>query len=259
MRPVNLLPDSYRPRRPSGASGVPSRILIGVLAVLVVMALGYAVTANRVNSQRTAIAQAKGEIQRAQGKIAAQGAYGNFKQIKQTRESSVKLLAGGRFDWERLMRELALVLPESTWLIDVTATATPEASGSSGGSGAPAGPPASTGPSASSGPSAPTPGAASTPSGPSLHLVGCAPGQPAVATLLVRLRKLHGANDVSLTESAKEADGAASSGSSDGATAGSENCGQNRFKFDVNVTFATPGGAQPRPGARAPAGLGGGS
>jgi Tfp pilus assembly protein PilN len=252
VKPVNLLPEQYRARRPSEAGG-SSRIVIGVLAGLLLMVVAYALSANQVNSRKGDIAAANAEIQRAKAQTASQSSYGDFHQVKETREASVKLLAGGRFDWERLMREVSLVLPDGTWVLDMTASTSSD--GSSGSSAPGPGASAST-PATSAGTAA-----AAGPATPSLHLVGCAEHQDDVAVLLVRLRKLHDATDASLTESAKEQQEAqaAAQGSTDSAAGGSETCGGGRFKFDVTVTFDLPNASDVEKPSHVPARLGGGS
>src|SRR3954449_2379686 len=108
MKPVNLLPDELRPRQRAGEGRGQAHIVIAVLGVLLVMAVAYALSLNQVNSHKTDIARAKSEIEKAKVQVAASTAFGDFHTIKETRVASVKQLASGRFDWERLMRELAL-------------------------------------------------------------------------------------------------------------------------------------------------------
>jgi type II secretory pathway pseudopilin PulG len=242
MKPVNLLPESYRPRRPSGQAAGSSRIVIGLLAALLVMAVVYALSANQVNSRKSRISSAKSEVQRAQAQATSQSAFGTFHDMKQTRVTSVTALAGGRFDWERLMREVALVLPRGTWILDMTTSTGQAQSQASGGSTSSPPPSSSSSSSSSSAASASSGSASSTanpnaPATPTAHIIGCALHQNDVAVLLVRLRKLHRATDADLTESAKE-DQQGSSATGEAAGSGGDTCGDRRFKFDVTVTFS---------------------
>jgi type II secretory pathway pseudopilin PulG len=266
MKPVNLLPESYRPRRPTGEGAGDSRFLIGLLAVLLVMAVAYAIAANQVNSRTSDIAAAKAATQRAEAQSAAQSSYGGFHEMKQTRVASVLGLATGRFDWERLMRETAFVLPHGTWILDMTSSSTNDPSKTTGGSTST---PPSTSSSSSSSPStsssssstSSTSGAAggsTTAASPATHIFGCALHQNDVAVLLVRLRKLHRATDVDLTDSTKE-DQTGGTSTSSSSTAGADNCGDRRFKFDVTVTFAPPKPEDLKGGGNVPVSLGGGS
>ena len=246
MRPVNLLPEQYRATRPSGQAAGSSRIVIGVLGALLVMAIAYAVTANQVNSREGDLAAAKSEIQRAQVETASQNAFGSFHSMKEMRETSVKQLAGGRFDWERLMREVALVLPKRTWVLDMTASTS-----STGSTGATPTPPST---------STPSTGAAAAPASPTVHVTGCALHQDDVAVLLVRLRKLDRATDEKLTESVKQdQDQGGAQVATDAAGGGSDTCGGGRFKFDVTVTFSAPTPADLEHRDHVRSGLGGGS
>lgn len=242
MRPVNLLPEEHRPRRASGGRSGSAYAIVGALVALLVLVTVYVLTANQVSSRNASAAEAATDAQRAQAEIAKLGPFGNFEQVKQVRAASVKGLAQARFDWERFVRELAFVLPRGTWLTEVDAVA----------SGDPA-----------------VGGATSTAaSGPNAKVKGCAPRQPDVAKLLVRLRKLHRVKDVELKESAQQADGGSSAGGSapapttaapaGGAPAGGEDC-TGRYQFDVVVQFDEAPPTAPSGGAeKVPASLGGG-
>ena len=170
MRPVNLLPSRYRRARASGDRPGIGYAAIGVLAVLLVMAVLYVVTNNQISDAKDKTAQAQAEEQVAQAKVGQLQAFGDFATLKASRESAVKGVAQQRVDYERLMREVALVLPHDTYLTSLSA--------SSGGG---------------------------TATGPSVTVAGCAPSYPGVATAIVRLRKLHNVTDVNLTNSAKAA------------------------------------------------------
>jgi Tfp pilus assembly protein PilN len=253
VKPINLLPGEYRPRRASGALSGSSYVLVGGLAALVLLAALYIVTANKVTSRENETAEAKQQTQVAQAKIASLGAYGDFATVAEQRSASVKRLAGGRFDWERLTRELAVVLPDNVWLTEVDASVSPETA-AAGAAGAP-------GTSGAAG----APGAAGEPAvdGPSAKLAGCAKNQPDVAKLMVRLRQMHRVDDVVLKESSKSEDSAATGGTatSSATAVGTEGCG-SAYSFELTVVFdQTAPTAAPAPGdgsPRVPARLGGG-
>ena len=249
MRPVNLLPDDLRPRRASGAMKNSSYVVLGVLAGLFLMAVALVLSANRVNSHKTDIAKAQQETAVAEAKASQLAPYRKFAEIKATRVASVTQLASQRFDWERTIREVALVLPEGTSLTELNA-ATAGTSPATGGTTASTPPPAD--------PTQATAGA-----GPSLQLKGCAEHQPDVATLMVRLRRLYRSADVTLTESTKQTPAAGSSGaapaaSSDSAAGGADGCPSDAYQFDMSVSF-TPTDPGEKQKLRAPARLGGGA
>jgi Tfp pilus assembly protein PilN len=243
VKAVNLLPEKHRPRKPTGGKSGSGYIVLGVLGAVLIAVLGYVLTLNSINSSQSQITEAKIEAARLNDEANSLGPYGDFAKIKVERVASVKQLASQRFDYERLVLELAHVLPADVWLTSATAS-------DSGEDGA-----------ASSAP-APAAGTAAVPvvTGPTLTLQGCARDQSEVAVTLVRLRELQGATDVTLDHSTRGADtgsstpGAAQSGGSDtgcGTTGGKPN-----YAFQANVTFAPLTGDSP---AKVPNRLGGGA
>lgn len=246
MKAVNLLPPEYRRGRSTRAGGERggrgAHAVLGVLAALLAMVVLYALTTNQVNSKKSETAAAKREADQLEARAAALGAFGSFNQIKQTRMASVRQLAGSRFDWERLLRELAAILPRGSWLQEANTSVTgdPSASGSSSSS--------SSSGSSSSG-SSPS-GSGTTPGQPGATLKGCTPRQGDVAKLMVRLRQVYRVQDVQLTESTQ------GDRSSEPTV---EDCG-SFLEFNVAVTFSAPSAREAPPGRRrVPARLGGGS
>jgi hypothetical protein len=79
-----------------------------------------------------------------------------------------------------------------------------------------------------------------------------------VAVMLVRLRKMYLAENVDLNDSTQETTDTGVQRSTDSA-AGSDSCGNGRFKFDVAVTFSAATGSDKPAGGKVPAKLGGGS
>jgi Tfp pilus assembly protein PilN len=205
-------------------------VVVGVLAVLVVMALAYTLTANKASSRTAEAASLKQEADQAEARAEALGAFGDFASIKATRTSTVKQLAEQRFDWERMLRELSAVLPEGAWLQKTDASVTGEVAGAA----------------------APTPGAVAAPVKPALSLIGCTPGQGDVAALMVRLRKLYLVDDVKLVSSER--------GESVGKPSIAD-CGRY-ITFDLLVTFSSAAPTEreaPLGRTSVPAKLGGGS
>ena len=242
MRPINLLPEKHRARTPGAGASGGAYVLVGILAGLLLMLLAFVVTTNQINSRKDQTTRAENEARQAEAKAASLQSFGDFSQVKEQRVQSVKQLAEGRFDWERLVRELAHVLPERVYLTDVDAAAVPEQTGTT--------------PAASGG----------VPGGPALQLTGCARRQPDVAVTMLRLRRLHRAIDVRLAESTRDPDAASTAGTPAGTPAGSTG-GEGApecpyYTFDATVAFnATPAEAARPDGenVRIPASLGGGS
>jgi Tfp pilus assembly protein PilN len=255
MKAVNLLPEKHRPRTPSGGNGKGGHVVLGVLGAVLVGVLVYVLTLNSINDSKSQIKEATAEAARLNEEANSLGPYGDFAKIKSDRVTSVMSLAQGRFDYERLVRELAHVLPPDVWLVNAAASAGGDPTSS--GSTTPAPPAPAAGATGTSAPA--TPAA----TGPTLKLQGCARDQSQVAVTLVRLRELQGATDVSLDHSTRGEDNnaaapAAPSGGSSGG--GDASCGTTagkpNYSFQVNVTFAPATPAQP---ATAPNRLGGGA
>ena len=233
MRPVNLLPPKHRPRTVEERKG-NGYILLAALAALFVATLGYVLMGNVAASREDQAVLVKQEAEQAETRAGALQPYAKFAELKQTREGSVKQLAGARFDWERSIRELARVLPGGVWLTTVEASTTAAQEGSGTGS-----------PTATSG----TPASA-----PNLKLSGCARNQRTVAATLVRLRALNGVTDVTLSDSSRGS-GGASSAATTTATPGGATC--QDYTFNANIAFNPQEGAET--GAdKVPASLGGG-
>jgi Tfp pilus assembly protein PilN len=251
MKAVNLLPEKHRPRQHSGGQSKSGYVFLGALGAVLVGVLVYVMTLNSINSDRTKTAEATAEAARLNDQANSLGPYGDFAKIKAERVASVKQLAQGRFDYERMVRELAHVLPQDVWLVNAAATSVADDS-TTGGSTTP-------------GSTTPDPTAPPATGGPSLKLQGCARNQDDVATTLVRLKELEGAVDVQLEHSTRGEDTgtattgpAAPAGTSSG---GDASCGTTggkpNYSFQADVTFA-PASATSEPG-NVPRRLGGGA
>jgi len=229
VRPVNLLPQSARPYVASGKAGNGSYVLLGVLAAFVLGVAGYVLTSNSISSHKSEIAQAQQETAAAQAKASSLQKYGDFNQVAATRLQSVSSLAVSRIDYERLLRETSRVLPGGVWVTSLDAEAV-------GG-----------------GTTSTTSTTSTTGAAPTVHLVGCAPSQRAVATTLVRLRAIHGSDEVQLNDSGRPLKiGSAAQGGDGG------DCGTN-FAFDIVVNLTNEVTGYGDLGQKVPATLGGGS
>ena len=227
MKAVNLIPSEQRRATPSGERAGGAYVVLGVLGVLLVMAVLYVLTANGVNENRTKAQEASQKADALEARAAQLASYTDFTSIKDQRLAAVMAAARTRFDWERLMREVAHVMPRGSWLYTTQASVAGDPDSISAAAGATA-----------------------APTGPSATFVGCTPEQSEVAKILVRLRQMHRVTDVTLKESVREP------GQSDASV---DSCG-NYYKFDVTVTFAPIALSEaPRGSNNVPASLGGGS
>jgi Tfp pilus assembly protein PilN len=234
MRPVNLIPQDQRRRKPREGSGKGAHAVLGVLAVLLAMAVVYVLTANSITEKESQAEEARIEAEQLEAQAANKESFTDFAEIARTRAASVAAVAATRFDWERFMLELSRVLPAGSWLTSASASV----SGDSSTVASPTDPGAAT--------AAPAGGS------PSAALTGCTPKHSDVARMMVRLRQLHRVVDVELTQSSRAEAGAGA--------AAIDGCGQNT-SFDLTLTFSPTAAVAeaPRGATRVPASLGGGS
>ena len=290
MKAVNLLPEKDRPRVASGARSGSAYVVLGVLGLGLLALVAFVVTANQVTSNKAETAQAAKEADAAEAKAGQLGSFGSFAQTKKTRVESVTSLASERFDWERLTLEISRVTPPRVFFKEISANTTGDedtsTGGSSGGSSTPPSGGSSAGSSSAPASSAPT-GSGAAGAGaegaalvkPRMEVIGCAENQRDVATTMVRLRLLHRAEEVKLTESVREdatsnpaSGGAGATGDAAPAGGGApapgggatdETCGETsgepNYKFTVNLTFTPADDKAAKDSVRAPAVLGGGS
>jgi len=204
MRPVNLIPqEDRRGEQAPLRAGPLAYLTIGVLVAVLAGVSALVLTGNQISEREDELATVKSED-------AAEA-------VKASR-----LAAYSRFDWERVMRELSLILPDDAWLIDLAATAVPgvEIEGGGGGSG----------------------DLRSAAPGPALELTGCAAGQESVARFVTSLKDIEGVTRVGVksSELPEKTSGAGVSSNGDAGSGGSpEDCRTRSFiaKFAIVVTF----------------------
>lgn len=240
MKRMNLLPAELRPRE--GGRRGSSYLVIGVLFASVVAMLAYGMVMGGVRSDETELASLQDETRQAQARAAALAPYGAFAEMKEQRELSVRTVAGTRFDYERLTRELARILPEGVWVGHLeVAPAPPEQAVVDAGAD-------------------PVEAPQATP--PAMTVSGCAPDQDAVADTLDNLRALTGATNVALGSSShSDANVSTSRTAAPRLVSGSgaETCGQEgrpRVSFDATVTLTVPGGVELTQPTTTPTGAG---
>lgn len=219
MRPVNLIPPEERRDKASVRTGPIAYMLVGALALALGAVTLLVLTNNKVADRKAEISSIKQQEASARARAEQLAPFTNFSTVEQQRRDTIKSLADSRFDWERVMHELALVMPSDIWLTQLT--------GSVGGAAAPAGSDTSTADTSSI-------------TGPSLQLSGCAAGQDAVAGFLSALRDIDGVTRVGLTSSERPT-GETSASSSDSASGGggSSDCRTRDFiaKFEIVAAF----------------------
>jgi Tfp pilus assembly protein PilN len=201
-----------------------------VLAALVIAVAAYVLTTNKITSRNSEITRANQEAAQAQARSAGLQKYAGFSQVASQRIVAVSQLATTRIDYERVLRETARVLPPGVWLSSLDAES--NAAGAASAATSPA-------------------AASTTPTGPTVHLLGCAKTQGQVATTMVRLRAIHGSDDVQLNDSGKPL-------SVTGQGGGGANCGAH-YSFDIMVALTNEVTGIGDYGKKVPSDLGGGS
>lgn len=195
MRPVNLIPLEERrgENRPMRTGPVPY-LLVGALLTVLAGVTALVLTGNQIADRKSELAKLEREDAVASARAKRLSAYTQFRTMREQRVQTVTSLADSRFDWERVMRELSLVLPHDVWLVSLNASAAPGAEG--GGSG----------------------GLSSSIAGPSLTISGCATGHDAVAGFVTALKEIDGVTRVGVesSELSEQEEGAGKSGGSGG-------------------------------------------
>jgi Tfp pilus assembly protein PilN len=240
VRPVNLIPaDQRRGESAQMRSGPLPYILLGALVLILAGVTAMVLTSNQIADSKAEIVTLEREDAAAEARAERLAAYTQFRALSEQRVATVTSLADSRFDWERVMREMSLILPSDVWLVNLTATANPSVNVDGGG--------ASGGDLRASIP------------GPALALTGCARGQDAVAGFVTALKDIDGVTRVGV-ESSELADKKSGAGvsSGEGGEGGGEDCRTRNFiaqfqlvvAFDaapVPITGATEGEAAPAP------------
>lgn len=222
MRPVNLIP--VEDRRGEAAplrAGALSYMLLGALALVLAGIVGVVLTGNQITDSKNELTDLKARQKVAEQRVEEFAAYGNFAQMSEQRRETVASLAQSRFDWERVLNELARVMPDDIWLDGLTATVAP---GSAVGDGT-----ATSSTSVVSDPSI---------TGPSLVISGCGDGQEAVARFVATLKDIDGVTRVGLQQSGlgDQSGAGATTATGSSATGG---CQTKSFiaAFSVTVAF----------------------
>jgi Tfp pilus assembly protein PilN len=202
MRPVNLIPpEDRRGEQAPLRTGPLSYIVLGALVAVLLGVVVLVLTGNQISEREDEVATLKSEDAAAATRAAQLASYTQFRELSEQRVQTVQSLADSRFDWERVLRELALILPS-----DVSLT---ELSASSGGSAAEA-----------VGGAESASGLTSGVAGPALSLGGCAHGQKGVAEFVTALKDIDGVTRVGVQSSTVAGKNGESSGGSEGSECG---------------------------------------
>jgi Tfp pilus assembly protein PilN len=214
MRPVNLIPlEERRGEQAPLRSGPLAYILVGALVAVLAGVVALVLVGNQIGEREDRIATLEREDEAAAAKAASLAAFTEFRNLSERRAVTVQDLADSRFDWERVMRELSLVLPGDVWLTNLVASAVGGGDGGGGG------------------------GLTNGALGPTLELDGCAVGHEAVAGFVTALEDIDGVTRVGVDSSEL---GEKSSGEGGGGSGGGGgDCRTRAFiaEFKIAVAF----------------------
>jgi Tfp pilus assembly protein PilN len=245
MRPVNLIPADARhtDRTPTRSGGI-SYALMALLGVALLGVIALALTSKQISDRQAESNQLNQELTTTTAKAQSLNAFTEFAATEQLRAGTISSLAQSRFDWERVVNELALVIPDDVWLTQLAGTVTPDVQIED----------------------SPDVALRDTVTGPALEIVGCASGQDAVAGFVADLEDIDGVTRVGLATSKRpdedpkaSAAGTGASGAASGGAAGATGgeCRTKDFisRFELVVAFdevPVPGTATSTPGVPAP-------
>jgi len=236
MRPVNLIPPEER----RGASapmrtGATPYLLIGVLVLALVGVTLLVLAGNKVSDSKAEVAKLKREDAAVKARAEELAPFVQFQVMQEERSQTIASLADSRFDWERVMRELSLILPDDAWLVKLKASASPNGGeGESGDSGG---------------------GLRASVPGPALEMKGCAAGQESVARFVTALKDIDAVTRVGVEFSSLPEAGSATSaaGSGEAAAEGAnEECRTRKFIVQFNLVVAFDAAPVPESATAAP-------
>jgi Tfp pilus assembly protein PilN len=120
MRAVNLLP-----REDTKAKGrqVSPPLLTGMIVVVVVVAVlgtGFVRGSAKVAHKRTELDAARAELALIPAPVAADTASSTLSTQRMQRITALQGALNGRISWDRVLREISLVLPNDVWLTGLT-------------------------------------------------------------------------------------------------------------------------------------------
>ena len=208
MRPVNLIPpEDRRGDRAPLRSGPLSYVVVGALAAVLAVVTLMVMTSNDIAEKEAEVEQLEVDLESTTAEAERLAAFTKFATLRAQRESTLASLAQSRFDWERVMRELALIIPSDVTLTDLNGSAATNAEGSS---------------------------ATEDIGAPNLSISGCAGSHSAVADFLAALEDIDGVTRVAVGRSE------ASNEDAGGSLSDTSVCG-TAHTFDVAVAFDNAG------------------
>jgi len=120
MKAVNLMPREVAKAKSSRLSPpVLTAVIVGVL-VVVVLAAGFVRGSSKVAHKRTELDAARAELALIPAPVASDAASSTLATARTQRIAALQGALNGRISWDRILREISLVLPNDVWLTGLT-------------------------------------------------------------------------------------------------------------------------------------------
>lgn len=203
MRPVNLVPlDERRGIAAGNRRNLGAYAIIGALVLVLAAVSAITIFDKNASDRQIELDSLQSQVDAAKAEAVSLNAFTSFQTIHDERIATIDSLAKSRFDWERVMRELAIVIPDRVFLTNLTGTVSPDATVTNGAGLSLRG----------------------TIPGPALELTGCAQNQRTVARLIASMHDIDGVGRVLVSTSAKSTP-TSDSGSGGGSASGTDTAG----------------------------------
>jgi len=205
MRPVNLIPpDERRGDSAPLRTGKLIYVLVAGLALLLLGVVAVTLTSKQIDDREAKKADLQQELAQATARAQRLQAFTDFRAVQENRAATATSLAQSRFDWQRVLHELSLILPDDVTVNNLTGTASPDVQVED----------------------AEQINLRTAAAGPALEIVGCAPDQVTVASFVAALQDIDGVTRVG-ADSVKLSDpdlggGDSASGAGDASASGTD-------------------------------------
>ena len=220
MRPVNLIPpEDRRGERAPLRSGPLAYVVVGVLLLGFVGVYVLVSTGNSISEREAEVAGLEQQLASSTARAGALQGFAGFATLEEARTETISSLAQSRFDWERVLRELALVIPQDASLLSLSGsiaggeTAASDSGGAVGGEAIAA---------------------------PTLTMSGCGADHESVARMVSALRDIDGVTRVGLASSSspdRETEEATAAAPPAGGEAATACFGKKSTTFELTVAF----------------------
>jgi Tfp pilus assembly protein PilN len=125
MKAVNLLPRDDRRQRRAGRGNDPRLIggVVGTVLVTAILAAWFLTASSGVAKNQERLDAVSSELAATPVPQPSAPGSSQLEQEKSARVTALSSALGGRLAWDRLLREISLVLPEDVWLTSLSAQA----------------------------------------------------------------------------------------------------------------------------------------